>query len=54
VHTLETATRALWQAYGDAIADYLACVAPEAMEAGADGDIVSTFPVADGDPDLNF
>lgn len=53
VHTLETATRALWQAYGDAIADYLGRVDPEIMEDWAEGDIVSEFPAPAGDPDLN-
>jgi hypothetical protein len=54
VHTLEMAARALWVAYGDAIVNYLGCVDPEAMEDWADGSIVSDFPAADGDPDLNF
>jgi hypothetical protein len=54
VHTLEMATRALWQAYGDTIVNYLGCVDPEAMEDWADGSIVSDFPATGGDPDLNF
>jgi len=54
VHTLETATRALWQAHGDAIADYLACVDPEAMADYASPDDVSAFPSSDGNPDLDF
>jgi hypothetical protein len=54
VHTLESAVRALWRAHGDAIADYLACVDPDAMLEYAAPDDVSVFPVADGDPDLNF
>jgi hypothetical protein len=54
IQTLESATRALWAAHGDAIADYLACVDPEVMEDWVDGDIISEFPHADGDPDLPF
>jgi hypothetical protein len=54
VQTLESAARALWEAHGDAIADYLACVDPEAMEDHAGPDDISVFPAPDGEPDLNF
>jgi hypothetical protein len=54
VHLLESATRALWQAYGDTIVNHLGCVDPQAMEDWAEGGIVSDFPAADGDPNLNF
>jgi hypothetical protein len=54
VHTLEAAVRALWRAHGDAIADYLACVDPQAMEDYAALDDVSVVSVPNPEPVLDF